>query len=248
MCLHGYGESGAHFSFLEKELALSEYRFLAPDLPWHGDTTWKEGLDWEPEGFASLIHEMLAAERIDVGNGIIIIGFSLGGRLALDYFQQQHLPVKKLVLLAPDGLKVNFWYWLSTQTWPGRKLFKLTMNKPGWFFGLLKTGNRLGLVNTSIFKFVKYYIGDAPARQLLYNRWVTLRRFKPDLKRCRSLIREQEIPVRIVYGKHDRIILPVRGKKFQQGLEKQITLTEIESGHQVLHEKHAAEISDALLQ
>lgn len=39
--------------------------------------------------------------------------------------------------------------------------------KPGWFFGLLKLMNKLKLIN-GIFKFVKYYIGDAEVRRLLY--------------------------------------------------------------------------------
>jgi hypothetical protein len=42
--------------------------------------------------------------------------------------------IEKLVLLAPDGLKVNFWYWLATQTWLGKNSFCFTMKHPGWFF------------------------------------------------------------------------------------------------------------------
>lgn len=48
-------------------------------------------------------------------------------------------------------------------------------------FGLVKGMHKTGLINTSIFKFVKYYIGDPVVRQQLYNRWTSLRKLKPTL-------------------------------------------------------------------
>ena len=155
--------------------------------------------------------------------------------------------IEKIVLLAPDGLKINFWYWLATETRWGNKFFAFTMKKPGWFFGLLKGMNKLRLVNASIFKFVNYYIGDAAIRRLLYNRWTTLRKLKPALNRIKNNIRENNTVVRLVYGKHDRIILSSTGEKFKKGIEEYCTVTVIHSGHQVLHEKHIEEILPALL-
>jgi len=144
-------------------------------------------------------------------------------------------------------LKVNFWYWISTQTWIGNKLFSFSMKNPGWFFTFLKMLNKLGLVNASIFKFVNYYIGNAEARRLLYQRWITLRRLKPDLEKIKLLIWQHKIPTRLVYGKYDRIILPIRGEKFQKGIETFCTVSVINSGHQVVHENHISQLLPALL-
>ena len=121
------------------------------------------------------------------------------------------------------------------------------MKYPGWFFGFLKVLNKLRLVNASIFKFVNYYIGNKEARQLLYQRWTGLRKLKPDLQRIKNYIRQYKTQTRLIYGKHDRIILPVRGEKFQKGIEEYCTLTVIDSGHQVVHENHVEEILPALL-
>ena len=148
--------------------------------------------------------------------------------------------------MAPDGLKVNFWYWLSTQTWLGNKLFALTMKKPGGFFGFLKLLNKLKLLNASIFKFTNYYIGDPEARRLLYSRWTSLRKLKPNLTRIKSFVKQQNTAVRLVYGKHDRIILSSVGEKFKHGIEGQCELIVIHSGHQVLHEKHVEELIPVL--
>jgi pimeloyl-ACP methyl ester carboxylesterase len=120
------------------------------------------------------------------------------------------------------------------------------MKKPGWFLGFLKLLNKLKLVNASIFKFVNYYIGDAEVRRLLYTRWTTLRKLKPNLQKIKQLIRSTKTPLRLVYGKHDRIILSSVGEKMKKGIEEYCTLSIINSGHQVLHEKHSEEIVQAL--
>jgi pimeloyl-ACP methyl ester carboxylesterase len=249
ICLHGYGESGAHFAFLARDPALQHYSFIAIDLPWHGNSIWREGLHSPPSDLEQIIEAILQKEALTDAwhRGIDLIGFSLGGRLALQYFQRNPSQVNKLILLAPDGLKMNGWYWFSTQTWLGRGLFRFTMQYPGWFFFLLKGMNRLGLVNSSVFKFVNHYIGDRPAREILYQRWITLRQYRPRLATCKALIRELNLPVRLLYGRHDRIILPVRGEKFRKGLEEQVQIRIIASGHQVLHEKHGADIRQAIL-
>jgi pimeloyl-ACP methyl ester carboxylesterase len=83
---------------------------------------------------------------------LTLLGFSLGARIALTLYEANPEKVERLVLLAPDGLKVNFWYWLATQTWIGNKLFACTMQHPGWFLLFLKLLNKLKLVNSSIFK------------------------------------------------------------------------------------------------
>ena len=178
---------------------------------------------------------------------LILMGFSLGGRIALSLYQAQPENVEKIILLAPDGLKVNFWYWFSTQTWTGNKIFFFSMKYPGWFFTFLKLMNKIGLVNVSVFKFVNYYIGNKLARQLLYQRWTTLRKLKPNLHSIKNSIRQFKTQTRLVYGKYDRIILPVRGELFQKGIEEFCTVTVIASGHQVVHENHVEEILPALL-
>ena len=234
VCFHGYGEKSQSFEFLGK-IAGEQFSFYAVDLPFHGETLWNAP-PMEAADLAEIVRQICPAKSF------VLLGFSLGGRAALSLYEEKPEAVEKLVLLAPDGLRVNFWYWLATQTAPGRSLFRLTMRNPGWFFGMLKLFNALRLVNSSIFKFVKYYIGDRAMRDLLYERWISLRRLRPDLSRIKSLIRGQKTPTPIVYGKHDRIILPVVGERFRRGIEDQCEVIVIASGHQVLHEKHAEDI------
>lgn len=249
ICFHGYGENGNSYAFLEKYLG-DRFSFYAIELPFHGNTDWQEGLLFThndlqqiTDGILNLNNDKPSFDSAqDINHKPILLGYSLGGRIALSLYQSQPEKISRLILMAPDGLKINFWYWLSTQTWLGNKLFALTMKKPGWFFGFLKVLNKLKLVNASIFKFVNYYIGDPEARRLLYARWISLRRLKPNLERVKSFVREQKTPVRLVYGKHDRIILSSVGERFKKGIEDQCEIKIIHSGHQVLHEKHVEEL------
>ncbi|MBP9105035.1 MAG: alpha/beta fold hydrolase [Chitinophagaceae bacterium] len=253
-CFHGYGEEAVAFEFLGKH-AGNQFTFFAIDLPFHGKTDWKDGINFTANDLQQILYGILEQNNSKPPTSnfqpqnpnpkLSLLGFSLGGRMALSLYQTIPEKIEKLVLLAPDGLKVNFWYWLATQTWLGNKFFKLTMKKPGWFLGFLKLLNKLKLVNTSIFKFVTYYIGDAEVRRLLYARWTTLRKIKPNISLIKKNIRKHKTPVRLVYGKHDRIILSSVGEKFRKGIEEHCTISIIPAGHQVLHEKHVEEIVEA---
>ena len=248
LCFHGYGEEAGSFAFLDMHTG-DHYTFYSIDLPFHGKTEWKEGLNFTNNDLLEIVNNILLKDNPGLptpDSRHSLLGFSLGGRIALSLYQLQPGKIDKLILLAPDGLKMNFWYWLSTQTWMGNKFFGFTMKHPGWFFGFLKLLNKLGLVNASIFKFVNYYIGDEQVRRSLYTRWTTLRKLKPAIKKIKAAIRENKTTTRLLYGKHDRIILSSVGDRFKKGIEDQCTITVIQSGHQVLHEKHIAEILPAL--
>lgn len=242
VCFHGYGETAGNFAFLEKE-AGRYYTFYSIDLPFHGLTEWKEGLLFTP----GQLQEIVAGITGNRDGRYTLVGYSLGGRVALTLYQAAPEKTERLVLLAPDGLKVNGWYWLATQTWAGNRFFAFTMKKPGWFFGLLRLLNKLKLVNASIFKFVNFYIGNPEVRQLLYQRWTAFRKLKPGIRQIKESVLKQQTVVQLIYGKHDRIILASVGEKFRKGIEAHCTLRVIHSGHQVLHEKHAEEILPALL-
>ncbi len=250
LCFHGYGEEAASFDFLDV-YAGKEFTFLAIDLPFHGKTQWDKSLPLANSDLMQIIEDLLEENNRKLqttnhaqhpADKLVLLGFSLGGRIALSLYQAMPGQIEKLILLAPDGLKANFWYWLATQTWLGKNLFAITMKHPGWFFAPLRLLNKLGLVNASIFKFVIYYIEDKEARMLLYNRWITLRKIKSSNTPIKSFIKQYKTPVRLVYGKHDRIILSSVGEKFRKGIEDQCSITVIHAGHQVLHEKHMSEI------
>lgn len=242
VCFHGYGETAANFDFLEKT-AGDRYKIIAIDLPFHGQTSWNKKYVM-PADLAGIVQQIL--QELNVGHDHVqLLGFSLGGRMALCVLQELPNRISKIVLLAPDGLTVNFWYWLATQSSVGNRLFHFTMKKPGWFMGMLRLSNKLRLLNQSIYKFVDYYIHDEHVRKALYERWTGLSKCTPDAALIKNIIARQQIPVHVLYGKYDRIITQQTGKKFMDSLPGS-KVEMVNSGHLVLHEKNVKEITDAL--
>lgn len=245
VCLHGYGEDAGSFRFLEKHLG-NGYSFIAINLPHHGNSHWNEAAAFNVHDLLQVIDAAFDRAGTHPGS-FVLLGYSMGGRVAMAMADAFPDRVSRLCLVAPDGMKMNGWYWLSTQTSAGNALFRFTMQHPGWFMGLVKGAHRLGLVNTSIGKFLAYYIGDPRVRQELYDRWTCMRRFRPRLRRLQQHIRSHRIPVRLLYGKYDRIIVAARGAQFARATGPQCRMVVLAAGHQLLQEKYADAII-ALLQ
>lgn len=240
VCFHGFGEFARTFDPVAA--TLKDHTLIAIDLPFHGETIWKEGHDLSINDMLEIIR--LCPEIGDKPYGLM--GYSLGGRVVLTLYEAIPEKINYMVLIAPDGLKVNPWYWFATQTLMGKRIFSHTMNNPYWFNGLLSIGKRMGLVNESILKFVHLYIDDTGMREKVYKVWTTMRRITPRLSRVKSSIRKHQTPVYLIFGKYDRIIGTQLGKSFSESVEEWCHLEILDAGHQLLHPRYADAITNAL--
>lgn len=248
LCLHGYGESAASFALLEEALG-EEFTILAPDLPFHGGTLWKNELYFDPAKFLGLIEEIITRLSAIADLRLIagppaprfdrwwVMGYSMGGRVALSLLENAPEKIAKLILLAPDGFKMNGWYWLATQSRPGNRAFRRIMHRPYSLFRLLRIAGKLKLLNPGIHKFMFKYIDDPQVREELYDRWTVMRGFKPDIRSVRSIIREWQIQVRLLYGRHDHIIRASTGERFRKGIEPWCKIHVLDAGHGLLQLK-----------
>jgi pimeloyl-ACP methyl ester carboxylesterase len=245
LCLHGYGESATSFALLEQALG-KEFTILAPDLPFHGGTQWKDGLYFDPAKFPALMEEII--DRLPFTPAIDgspaprfdrwwVMGYSMGGRVALSLLEYVPEKIAKLILLAPDGFKMNGWYWLATQSRPGNLAFRRIMHRPHSLFRMLRIAGKLKLLNPGIHKFMFRYIEDPQVREELYDRWTVMRGFKPDIRSIRSIIRERQIPVNLLYGRHDHIIRSATGERFRKGIEPWCRIDVLDAGHALLQPK-----------
>src|ERR1017187_3055046 len=78
--IHGYGESSGSFDFLSGLVPADHYTLIAPDLPFHGRTEWKEGLLFSADDLIDIIEGILSGLGRARGN-FKLMGFSLGGRI-----------------------------------------------------------------------------------------------------------------------------------------------------------------------
>jgi pimeloyl-ACP methyl ester carboxylesterase len=97
--IHGMVNSSHHWREVALRLA-DRYTVIAPDLIGHGDSATPRG-DYSLGAHAAVIRDLLTA--IGVG-GATIVGHSLGGGVAMQFFWQFPQRVERLVLVSSGGL------------------------------------------------------------------------------------------------------------------------------------------------
>jgi pimeloyl-ACP methyl ester carboxylesterase len=97
--IHGMVNSSHHWREVALRLA-DRYTVIAPDLIGHGDSATPRG-DYSLGAHAAVIRDLLTA--IDV-RGATIVGHSLGGGVAMQFFWQFPQLVERLVLVSSGGL------------------------------------------------------------------------------------------------------------------------------------------------
>ncbi|MCD2424749.1 alpha/beta hydrolase [Niabella pedocola] len=242
VCLHGFNESAQAFSVLKN--SANRYTILAIDAPFHGNTCWKEGLRFTPGQLHEIIQLLLSAESFNAAEPLILVGFSLGGRMCLSYYQLYPQSVQQLLLLAPDGLEMSFWYWCASHTLIGNRLFASTMKNPGWLIKFAGVLNKAGLINAGVKKFAVHYLHQPQVCKMLYTSWTAFRFFKPDIAQIKKTIAQRKTLVQLYFGKYDNVIPPAHGINFSAGIEERVQTMILEAGHRLLQNKEVHEILD----
>lgn len=237
---HGYGEEGLSFSELAEVLGPT-YTLIALEMPFHGQSLWQGPLFFPPEQLAGILENLAGSQPFS------LLGYSMGGRISLQLLQMIPDKIKGLVLIAPDGLHRNPWQWIATRTWLGNRIFRFTMQHPAWLFGLMRLGVALGFFQPGIRKFAMYYLGEAAARHILYQRWTTMRGFRPAITTLRKNINTHPIQVQMLFGKYDRIILSKNASRLSRGLETKVTTRIEATGHQLLRPDYFTLIREMLV-
>jgi pimeloyl-ACP methyl ester carboxylesterase len=136
--IHGMLNSSSHWRSVALGLA-DEYTVIAPDLIGHGDSAAPRG-DYSLGAHAASIRDLLAAIGIDRAT---IVGHSLGGGVAMQFFYQFPQRVERLVLISSGGLGREVKPTLRTAALPGvSALLSLTIS-PRILGALARAGQRL---------------------------------------------------------------------------------------------------------
>ncbi len=227
-----------HFVPLAKYMG-ERFTIVGIDMPFHGQTSWDEKRPFTSADLQALFQMILAQQQQD---RFSLLGYSMGGRLALCMVPVMAQRLCNLVLLAPDGIRNNPWHMFVTRTSLGNRLFKHVTYKPQLFFNLLTLVRKLGTLNESVYKFAFKSMDKLDKRLLVYNVWTCMRRMLPNLKKCKRALAQYHIPTLLIYGKYDRIIPAVVGQRLVDGSFKgEIVL--LDKGHQLISE----ELGEAIL-
>jgi pimeloyl-ACP methyl ester carboxylesterase len=112
--IHGMVNSSRHWESVALRLA-ADYTVVAPDLIGHGDSATPRG-DYSLGAHAASIRDLLAGIGIDRAT---IVGHSLGGGVAMQFFYQFPQRTERLVLVSSGGLGADVSPLLRTAALPG---------------------------------------------------------------------------------------------------------------------------------
>lgn len=162
-----------------------------------------------------------------------LLGYSIGGKLALGTLSLFPARIEKLILIAPDGIKTNFWYSLATYPYGIRKAFRATVTRPESFFLLIKLFRKLGFLEKGVARFAKSQMNSRTKRYRVYCTWMVLRKMSSDIEKIAALINQHHIALEMFLGKYDRMIT----RKNMNSLLKRVKkydVTILETGHNTL--------------
>ncbi len=203
LLFHGFGQHHRAFAALTETLA-SQCTLYAFDLFFHGNSQWNEGEQpLEKVMWKEIIVHLLNEHKIEKFS---VLGFSLGGKFALTTLELFPQQIEHVFLLAPDGIKTNFWYSLATYPLLLRKFFKSMILKPGHLHAITSILHGLHLVDNSLLRFAESQMDTQEKRERVYYSWVVFRHLHLDLKNLAGLIKSHPIKLTMIVGKHDKII------------------------------------------
>lgn len=233
IAFHGFGRSYTDFIPFTAELE-SVFTIYGFDLFFHDESNIgnrkpdKEPL--EPSELTEYFEAFL--ESIETTE-VWLMGYSLGGRIALKLAELMPEKVRGLYLFAPDGLVINFWYAVSSLTSTGRVGFRFLIRHNSFFYKMLNASHSVGIVSDSRKSFVLSQIKTTADQWKVYNVWTFLRNITPNFKKLGRELEKQNITVNLFMGKYDTIIPPKTVKTFQKNFPS-LKCHIIESGHAIL--------------
>lgn len=200
---HGYGQNGKVFED-NSQLLTQNYTCYLFDLFFHGDSHWGYGERVLTKKFWSeLISAFLAEQKIDQFS---LAGFSLGGRFVFATLEAHHNRIERIHLLAPDGVKTNFWYNLATYPVAFRKLFKSMILHPKRFYSIAHLIHSIGFVDKGLIRFAESQMRTMEMRSRVYYSWVVYRELQFDMRVVAHLIKKHSIESSLIVGRYDKVI------------------------------------------
>jgi pimeloyl-ACP methyl ester carboxylesterase len=241
IALHGFGRTSADFHVLESVLG-DRFTIYAFDLHFHGMSPgYPERAD--TPFLPSEIAGFFAAFLDSVGAGrATLLGYSLGGRLALSLVERIPERFNQLFLAAPDGLKTRPWYRGLAASRMGRWAYKRFVKHPQRVHFVMDALRALRLMNERMHRFLKGQTDSRAKRQLVHDVWLSYRRIEPDLTVVARKAESLGLRIHLYFGAHDRVIPPDLGENLSRHAPSSVSEHVLPFGHVLLN----AELAEAI--
>lgn len=226
IAFHGIGQSPMDWQPLLPFLSGS-FTLLAFHLPHHGPSEW--------ETFRLGPHDFMAFNQAIaplIQGKAIILGHSIGARLAISLFLQPKAPFHRLVLTAPDGIRDSIIYRFATRTKIGQWAMKQLTLHPRLVMGLASILKQLKIIPPGLFRLIESQYNTQEKAERIRKTWLTLSWPSFSEERMNQVIGGGK-QVLACFGKYDRVIRPSIGKKLEKQCQVKVVI--LDKGHNLLH-------------
>jgi pimeloyl-ACP methyl ester carboxylesterase len=193
LALHGFGDDAYLFQNLK------DFEVHALSLPYHGKTLWNQ--DFTPAHLLKIIEQILPEKKF------ILLGFSMGGKIAICISTLIAERIERLVLMAPDGISTHRLYdTVFLSKYFKNKLLHLIEKKPEKVLLWAAWARRRGLISKFLHDFGHNHLNTSQKRQRLFLTWSYLENFRPNLSQFETALKRENVPILLFLGKRDRVI------------------------------------------
>lgn len=237
LAFHGFGKSMDDMEMFHDTLK-EKYTVYAFNFFHHGKSVYPTDRIKKntllPQEWNQLMEKFLEQQNI---KQFSLFGYSMGGKLCLEMVLHFTKRVTSVYLLAPDGLKTNFWYALTSRNRVGNAMYRGVIKNPKPLLGAMGFLRFTRLLNKSLYRFVKNSIATREKRQMVHDVWMTMRHFEPALKKVGEIIKQENIPVHVLLGKYDKVIPATLGNRLKKYAPEHVTVYVVDCGHNMFVEE-----------
>ncbi|MEN9638234.1 MAG: hypothetical protein RLZZ262_102 [Bacteroidota bacterium] len=236
LCFHGFGRTSADFELFTPLLQTNQ-RIIAINLLAHGASQFDVSRAYinalQPKEWLDCLKAFLDEKGVQKFH---LMGYSMGGRVALCTWEWMPERVKSAILLAPDGLKKSLLYQFASGTRIGRAIYRSCIENPNWLFSIANQLHRLKILHPKLFRFLHVHLDTRSKRQQVYDAWLAYRAFFPNLARLGQIHSIHSIPVFLLFGKNDSIIRPDLATRLTSRFKTPVKIIILPSGHRLFHQ------------
>ena len=147
-----------------------------------------------------------------------------------------------MILIAPDGLKINPLYRFTANTEIGKYLYGRVITNPSRVLGTAKILANMRLLDAKIEVFIRQQLESRTNRERIYKVWRAFRLITPDLVDIRSKIHRYHIKMTLIFGKHDKIIRPSLASKLEGISDGKVHVILLDKAHNLTTTSVAEEL------
>jgi len=178
-----------------------------------------------------------------------LLGYSMGSRVVLSLYENFPLNFHRIIVLAPDGLKMGKLYKFVVNTLVGRYCWGLVDKFPRMNRWLIDSLYKVGLISSHKHHFGRFHTDNPEIRQRVAYGWAGHKRFWPDEEKLVELLKKNKsFEAHFVFGDRDKIIPYKWSSSLREKLQGlgNVRFHIIQSGHVMRHPDTVNQIKSAI--